>query len=146
MPDQQPISVLYDADCDFCRWSVSKLLEKDSHGLLLPVSIQSARGQSLLSPIAQERRLDSAHCVASNGEIRSGGQAVEWIAMRTEGAALAGRLAAAAPWIFVGGYRLVAKNRGLFSRWMTPSRLALADRVIAQREGPPESDTASLLT
>ncbi|CAB4878978.1 unannotated protein [freshwater metagenome] len=146
MPDQPPVSVLYDADCDFCRWSVSKLLERDRQGLLLPVSIQSAQGQTLLSSIPQERRLDSAHCVASNGEIRSGGQAVEWIASRTDGLGFAARISPAVPWLLTAGYGLVAGNRSLFSRWMTPSRLAVANRVIAQREAPPESDPPSLLT
>jgi hypothetical protein len=32
-----------------------------------------------------------------------------------------------------GGYRLVADNRSLASRWMTPTRLAWADTVISER-------------
>ena len=33
--------ILFDNDCGFCRWSLSKLLAWDRHGWLRPVALQS---------------------------------------------------------------------------------------------------------
>ena len=53
------LTVLYDADCGFCRWSVGRLLALDRAGHLMPEPIQSAVGERLLAGIPPAERLDS---------------------------------------------------------------------------------------
>ena len=70
------LTVLYDADCGFCRWSVAQLLALDRGGRLMPEPIQSAVGGRLLAGIAPAARLASAHVVPADGRVASGGGAV----------------------------------------------------------------------
>ena len=127
------LRILYDADCGFCRWSVAKLLELDSTKVLNPLTIQSSEGQTLLAQIPEAERLASAHCVDAAGSVTSGGDAFAVVADQIPGLRLAAGPARAVPSLVRGGYRFVADNRGLFSRWMTPSRLAWADARISER-------------
>jgi predicted DCC family thiol-disulfide oxidoreductase YuxK len=127
------LRILYDADCGFCRWSVAKLLQLDSDKTLQPLTIQSSEGQALLAQIPEAERLASAHCVDAAGKVTSGGDAFAVVAERIPGLRLTAGPARAVPGLIRGGYRLVADNRSLASRWMTPSRLAWADTVISER-------------
>lgn len=45
------VTVLYDCDCGFCRWSVGRLLAWDRAGRLRPLAIQSPEGQRLLADL-----------------------------------------------------------------------------------------------
>ena len=44
MTAPQPLTVLYDADCGFCRWSVARLLAADRAARLRPAAILSGEG------------------------------------------------------------------------------------------------------
>ncbi|HEX6618114.1 MAG TPA: DCC1-like thiol-disulfide oxidoreductase family protein, partial [Solirubrobacteraceae bacterium] len=74
------VTVLYDLDCGFCRWSVGRLLAWDRGERLRPVAIQSAEGQRLLADLTPERRLATAHAVDAAGRRTSGGDALAPIA------------------------------------------------------------------
>jgi predicted DCC family thiol-disulfide oxidoreductase YuxK len=70
------VSVLYDEDCGFCRWTADRLRAWDRHRRLAFAPIQGERGETLLAGIAPEARLDAAHVVTPDGRVRSGGAAV----------------------------------------------------------------------
>ena len=132
-PDPGPAQVLYDTDCGFCRWSVAALLRLDSRGLLEPVAIQSARGETLLAGIPEHLRLASAHCCTPDLKVLSGGDAAAPIAERFAWGKPIVWLAASAPGLMRFGYEAVSSRRSTFGRWISAERLAAADRVIASR-------------
>ena len=70
------VTVLYDHDCGFCRWSIGRLLAWDRAGRLRPLAIQSAEGQRLLADLTPEQRLATAHAVDAAGRRTSGGDAL----------------------------------------------------------------------
>ena len=74
------VTVLYDHDCGFCRWSIGRLLAWDRAGHLRPLAIQSAEGQRLLADLTPEQRLATAHAVDAAGRRTSGGDAMAPIA------------------------------------------------------------------
>src|SRR5436190_2529079 len=83
---QRPLTVLYDADCGFCRWTLALLLGFDSELRLLPEPIMSETGERLLAGLPMDQRLRSAHAVTPDGEVSSGGDAVPVIARALTGA------------------------------------------------------------
>ena len=62
-----PVIVLYDRDCGWCRWSIAKLLAADRRLLLLPEPIQSEAGAFLLAGVDPAERLASGHAVTPDG-------------------------------------------------------------------------------
>ena len=127
------LTVLYDADCGFCRWSVAQLLALDRGGRLMPEPIQSAVGGRLLAGIAPAERLASAHVVTADGRVASGGDAVALVAEVVPGAAVTVPLARALAPASRAAYRLVASNRGPLGRRITPAMRDAADVRIATR-------------
>ena len=91
------VTVLYDHDCGFCRWSIGRLLAWDRAGRLRPVAIQSAEGQRLLADLTPEQRLASAHAVDAAGRRTSGGDAMAPIAAVLPGGAPLAALGRRAP-------------------------------------------------
>jgi len=129
----EPLTVLYDADCGFCRWSVAVLLAADRAARLRPASIQSGEGDVLLAGTAPEARLASAHVVAPGGAVTSGGDTVAVLAAVLPGAAVTVPLARAAAPLSRAAYRLVAGNRTTLGRLVSPAMRAAADERIAAR-------------
>ena len=60
-------TLLYDADCGFCRWCVAVLLVKDRHHRLRPVALQDPRAVALLPGMDEATRMASWHLVAPDG-------------------------------------------------------------------------------
>ena len=133
MTAPQPLTVLYDADCGFCRWSVARLLAADRGARLRPAAIQSGEGEVLLAGIASDQRLASAHVVAPGGAVTSGGDAVAAIAAVLPGAAVTAPLARAAAPLSRAAYRLVAGHRMALGRLVSPAMRGAADQRIAAR-------------
>ncbi|HEX8465080.1 MAG TPA: DUF393 domain-containing protein [Abditibacterium sp.] len=107
--------VLWDGECGFCRRSVAWLAKYDRYGTLKFQPNQEAD----ISPQLREACQNSVHVVKSDGEILRGGRAVMFCGEQTKWH----RLARIAQWpIFLPfvelGYALVAKNRGLFSKFL----------------------------
>jgi predicted DCC family thiol-disulfide oxidoreductase YuxK len=109
--------ILYDAECDFCRWSIGKLLSWDRHDRLRPVALQDLEADVLLEGMAQERKVASWHLVVPDGCIYSRGAVVPPLMRVLPGgrafAALAARFPRATEW----AYGWVARNRGRLSRY-----------------------------
>lgn len=109
-------AILYDAECGFCRWALNKVLAWDRPHRLRPVAIQSEEGQTLLAGVDPERRLDAWHLASPDGEVRSGGAALEPLGrLLPRGRALA-MLAGRFPRAADRGYRWVADNRSRLAR------------------------------
>ena len=89
--------ILFDNDCGFCRWSLSKLLAWDRHGRLRPVALQSEQADDFLMGMDRERKMASWHLVAPNGRTHSGGEAVPQVARLLPGGAPIAALARALP-------------------------------------------------
>ena len=127
------VTVLYDHDCGFCRWTIGRLLAWDRAGRLRPLAIQSPEGQRLLADLTPEQRLASAHAVEAGGRRTSGGDALGPVAAVLPGGAPLVTLARRAPRLARAGYRAVAGPRSLFGRLVSDAAKARADERIAQR-------------
>lgn len=115
-----------------------QILAWDNRGRrgLEPVAIQSPRGQELLAAVPPDDRLKTAHVVAPDGTVRSGGDAVEVVSTILPGAAPFGLVARTLPWLVRGGYGFVARNRITISKAVSASRKARADAELARRSAP----------
>jgi predicted DCC family thiol-disulfide oxidoreductase YuxK len=115
VPAAQRLAVLYDRDCGFCKWALSKILVWDRRRRLRPVAIQSEEGNHLLAAIAPERRLESWHLV-TDGEVRSAGAAAPQLFEALPGGRPLAALLRAFPRLTERAYRWVAEHRVLLAR------------------------------
>jgi len=120
------ITVLYDEDCGFCRWSADKLKAWDARRRLTFAAIQSARGAGLLHAVPEAQRLDSMHAVTPDGRVWSGGQAVRVILAELPGGSILASIAASFPGATDTTYRLVVRHREGLGR-MLGQRACSAD-------------------
>jgi predicted DCC family thiol-disulfide oxidoreductase YuxK len=127
------VTVLFDRDCGFCRWSVGRLLAWDRARRLRPVAIQSDAGQRLLAELTPAQRLASAHAIDADGRRASGGDAVVPIASVLVGGAPLAALARRAPALARLGYGAIAGRRSLLGKLVSDRAKARADERIAQR-------------
>jgi predicted DCC family thiol-disulfide oxidoreductase YuxK len=127
------VTVLYDRDCGFCRWSVGKLLAWDRDGRVRPLAIQSEEGERLLADLAPEQRLASAHAIDAAGRRTSGGDALAPLAEVLPGGRPLAALARSAPGLARAGYDAIAARRPFFGRLVSDRAKARADERIAQR-------------
>ncbi len=110
------VTVLYDEDCGFCRWSLDKILAWDRRRALRPVSIQSAEGQRLLAGVPEQLRLNSWHLVTPEGEVRSAGSGVPALLDELPGGAPLAAITQRLPGLTERAYRAVASNRDRLAR------------------------------
>lgn len=120
-PVVERLTVLYDADCGFCTWSVAQLRGLDRNGRLEYVPLQHAAAhpeRPELAELAATRDLrDVIHVVRPDGGVRAGGGAMLEILDALPGGWLL------RPWAVLPGleyvvdigYRWVARRRNLFS-------------------------------
>jgi predicted DCC family thiol-disulfide oxidoreductase YuxK len=110
------LTVLYDADCGFCKWSLDKVLAWDRRRALRPVAIQSDEGDRLLASVPEPVRLDSWHLVLPSGEVRSAGAAAAPLARALPGGKPLALLFERFPRTTDRAYRYVAEHRDRFAR------------------------------
>jgi predicted DCC family thiol-disulfide oxidoreductase YuxK len=127
------VTVLYDRDCGFCRWSMGKLLAWDRDRRLRPVAIQSEEGERLLADLAPEQRLASAHAIDAAGRRTSGGDALAPVAEMLPGGRPLAALARRAPGLARAGYDAIAGRRPLWGRLISDRAKDRADARIAER-------------
>jgi predicted DCC family thiol-disulfide oxidoreductase YuxK len=125
--------VLYDGDCGFCEVMLAMLLRWDRARRLVPVSIQSPRGEELLFHMARRDRLQSWHLIDAEGALYSGGAGISVVfAALPRGAPIA-RVASRFPRTTSRAYDWVASHRVLLGRLLKARSRAWAARVIAER-------------
>lgn len=108
-------TLLYDAECGFCKWTVSGLLAWDRRNVLEPRAIQSAQGQALLSDLSPDTRLASAHLVSPAGERLTGGAAAPALLRLLPGGRLPAAVLARIPSLTSRVYDWVATHRAQLS-------------------------------
>jgi predicted DCC family thiol-disulfide oxidoreductase YuxK len=139
------LTLLYDADCGFCRWSVAWILRRVPAGTIVPATIQSPQGDALLEAagVPVEDRLRSAHAHRAGDPpqaLRSGGDIVDLVGPLLQGAT--GRAAALGARALPGplrrlAYGQVATNRIAIGRLVSKERRAEADALLASvGDGP----------
>jgi predicted DCC family thiol-disulfide oxidoreductase YuxK len=109
-------TVLYDADCGFCRWSANVIRAWDRHGNLRFVALQSAEAARLLAGLDASARFASWHAVDAHGRVRSGGAAVSPVLRLLPFGRPLARLADLAPGFTDRAYDLVARHRDRLGR------------------------------
>jgi predicted DCC family thiol-disulfide oxidoreductase YuxK len=143
-------TVIYDADCGFCKWCLALLLRWDGRrGALRSLPLGTGEADRLLADLDVARRQASWHLVLG-GERSAAGAAPGAPRRRGAGAALApalrllrgGRAPAALfarfPRATEAGYRFVAGHRGLLGRFVPGRARRWADGVIAAHSGSPQ--------
>jgi predicted DCC family thiol-disulfide oxidoreductase YuxK len=110
-----PAPILYDADCGFCRWSLSRFLAWDRHGRLRPVALQDPDADALLPDMSEEQRMGSWHLVV-DGRVYSAGAAFPPLFRLLPGGRPFAALTAAFPGTTERLYRWVSRNRDRLGR------------------------------
>jgi predicted DCC family thiol-disulfide oxidoreductase YuxK len=109
-------TVLYDAECGFCMWTLSGLLTWDRARRLRPMALQHSDANRLLADVSPAERMASWHLISPAGTRHSGGAAIVQ-ALRL---LPAGRMPAAAlahfPRFAERAYGWVAEHRSQLSR------------------------------
>lgn len=122
------LSILYDEDCGFCRWSVVVVARLVPDAML--VSIQSPLGAELLADLTPDERLRSAHVIV-DGKRESAGAAGAALAEQVSWLRPVGRLARRFPRLADRGYHLVADRRIAISKLVPRASKERADRRLA---------------
>jgi predicted DCC family thiol-disulfide oxidoreductase YuxK len=122
-------TVVYDADCGFCRWSLARVLALDRTRKLRPLALHTPEANELLSDLTPEQRAASWHLVAPDGCRASGGAAAAPMLRLLPGGALPAAIMERAPRLVERAYRWVADHRSLLSR---PLPASATDRARAQ--------------
>lgn len=104
-------TLLYDADCGFCRWAIDKILRWDRRGNLRAITIQSAEGSAMLPDLSPERRLESWHLVDAAGAHHAAGDVAVPLARLLPFGAPIALLGRAMPRLTNRFYFWVARNR-----------------------------------
>jgi predicted DCC family thiol-disulfide oxidoreductase YuxK len=113
-----PLIVLYDEDCGFCRWALDRLLAWDRRRRLRSIPIQADEGQALLGAagLPTSAHLDSWHVALPSGAVRSAGAAAPPVLEQLPGGGPLAALARRAPRLTDCAYRAVARNRTRLAR------------------------------
>jgi predicted DCC family thiol-disulfide oxidoreductase YuxK len=111
-------TVLYDGECDFCRWLLSILSRWDRAGRLHPVALQGSEADRLLADLTPAERMASWHLISPTGERHSGGSAMTELLRLLPGGRLPAAGLAQFPRLTERTYRWVAEHRSLLSRWI----------------------------
>jgi predicted DCC family thiol-disulfide oxidoreductase YuxK len=120
-PEAATWTLLYDADCGFCRATLAGLLAFDLGKRVRPIAIQSPEGSALLADLDPTERLASWHLVSPEGVRSSAGAGAPPLLRLLVGGRVPAALLAAAPDPTDRAYRWVADHRSTLSR-LVPSR------------------------
>jgi predicted DCC family thiol-disulfide oxidoreductase YuxK len=149
-------TVIYDADCGFCKVCLALLLIWDGRehgrlrpppsaarwaksadaGALRPLPLGTAEADRLLADLTVEQRNASWHLVDSSGRRNSAGAALAPALELLPGGRFPAALVARMPHLTERGYRSVVDHRGFLGRFVPARARRWADRVIAAHGGP----------
>jgi predicted DCC family thiol-disulfide oxidoreductase YuxK len=124
--------VLYDEDCGFCRWSVTKIMAQDSRDRLRAVPLQGPDADELLGGMDQRRKMSSWHLVTEDGAIYSGGAAAVPLFDLLPHTRFLSIFAAAFPGFTQLVYEAIARNREILARLVGEEACAVDPRSVAR--------------
>jgi predicted DCC family thiol-disulfide oxidoreductase YuxK len=127
-------TVLYDADCGFCKCMMAVALVCDRGKRVRPLAIQSGSGQQLLHGLPSVVQLASWHLVTPDGTRSSGGAAIPPLLGILPCGRLTRPVALRLPRALDHGYRWVARNRVALSRPIPAELKRRASRAVARVE------------
>ena len=133
--------MLYDADCGFCKWTLSLLLRWDRAARLAPVALQRPGAADLLVELTPAERMASWHLISPSGERRSGGDALPPLLRALPGGRFPAAVFAHFPRLTARGYRLVAEHRSELSRLVPSGAQQRAGQRVQERERLPGAAT-----
>lgn len=110
-------TLLYDAQCGFCRRAVARVLSWDRGHRLRPLALQDPEADRLLAGMEQAQKMASWHLVTDDGRVHSGGAAFPPLFRLLPGGRVPAALTAAFPAATDRLYRAAARNRGRLGRW-----------------------------
>jgi predicted DCC family thiol-disulfide oxidoreductase YuxK len=131
----KPAVLLYDSDCGFCRWAVSKILSWDRHHRLRPVAIQSAEGKELLPNMTEAERLASWHLVTRDDGVYSAGRAAPHLFRLLPGGRPLAGIAATFPSTTERMYRWVSDHRETLARLVGEKACSIDPSTLNPRDG-----------
>jgi predicted DCC family thiol-disulfide oxidoreductase YuxK len=139
-------TVIYDADCGFCKVCLAVLLVwgrrsvgrdgPEDGGALRPLPLGTAEANRLLAALTVDQRDASWHLIDANGRRHSAGAALAPALALLPGGRFPAALVARMPRLTERGYRWVADHRGFLGRFVPGRARRWADRVIAAHGGP----------
>jgi predicted DCC family thiol-disulfide oxidoreductase YuxK len=138
-PTASSWAVLYDADCGFCKWLLSGLLEWDRAARLRPIALQRPEADDLLSELEPVDKRASWHLISPTGVRHSGGAAMAPLLELLPGGRLPAAGFARFPGLSDRAYRWVAEHRSQLSRWIPSSAKRHASQRVQRRERAPAS-------
>jgi predicted DCC family thiol-disulfide oxidoreductase YuxK len=133
--EQAAWTLLYDADCGFCRSALAALLALDLGRRVRPVALQAPEAEAILADLDPVQRVASWHLVSPDGERFSAGAGGPPLLRLLAGGRAPAALLAAAPGPTEHAYRWVADHRSTLSRLVPSSVKAGATERIARHAG-----------
>jgi predicted DCC family thiol-disulfide oxidoreductase YuxK len=127
------MTLIYDRDCGFCRWSLGKVLAWDRRRAVRPVALGTPEADRLLADVPAAARAKSWHLVDEDGTLHSAGAGFEPLFRLLPGGAPFAAVAARFPRATESGYRFVSGNRSIWGKFVTDGAKRRADRRIAGR-------------
>ena len=119
MPDNPDTLLIWDGACGFCRNAVAWMLRQDHAGRIRAVPYQDLASPPM-TPALRYQAERAVQVLTPQGQQLSGGRAVLYVLRQVGWRPWLVGLASRRPfvWLVEGGYRVVARNRQLFSRVM----------------------------
>jgi predicted DCC family thiol-disulfide oxidoreductase YuxK len=130
---QQAWTVLYDAECGFCAWILSGLLEWDRAHRLRPTALQHSEARQLLAGVHSAERMASWHLISPAGARYSGGAAVAQVFRLLPGGRMPAAVFTHFPRLTEKAYRWVADHRSRLSRLIPTTAKRNARRRVQER-------------
>jgi predicted DCC family thiol-disulfide oxidoreductase YuxK len=109
------ITVIYDNDCGFCRWSIDLFRQWDKKGMLRFVPCRSEERAKDFPQVGEEECMGALQAIFTNGSRKSGFDAVAHVMRYFSGwKKFVGFFLIYTPGLLIAGrivYRWIAKNR-----------------------------------
>jgi predicted DCC family thiol-disulfide oxidoreductase YuxK len=126
-------TILYDADCGFCRTALAAILSADRDRRLRPLALGTPEADRLLADLTPEQRDAAWHLVSPDGHRESAGAAGPPLLRLLPGGARPAAALAQAPAMTQRAYEWVADHRSTLSRALPSSAKRRATRLIGRR-------------
>jgi predicted DCC family thiol-disulfide oxidoreductase YuxK len=126
------VILIYDRDCGFCRWCLSKVLAWDRRRAVRPLALGTPEANELLAGVPAAERPKSWHLVDDAGVHSAGAGFPPLLRLLPGGGPLAAATAKL-PGPTQSAYRFVSGNRGIWGRFVTDGAKRRADARIAER-------------
>lgn len=127
-------TVIYDADCGFCRWCLALLLRADRNRRLRPLALGTPEADRVLAPMPRDEQFASWHLIDPSGRLTSAGAALPTVLRTLPAGRLPADVLARMPGLTERGYRWVADHRTTFGPLLPARSKARATERIAARE------------